>query len=103
MNYIAIGFISVIVVGVMEVVKNFLPANTNKMITSGISLGLSIALPVCYGIVTKTSPVTVVVFTAGVVGLTQLSYNFVLKLLKALIEKLETKITKDLVEEKKEA
>lgn len=99
MNYFVIGFISVVVVGIMEVVKNFLPANVNAKVTSAISLGLAAVLPVGYGIVMKSDPLTIVMSVIGVVGLTQTSYNFVLKLLKTLIEKLKTNVAKELTKE----
>ena len=92
MNYFVVGFISIIVVGIMEVVKKFLPENVNAKVTSAISLGLGILLPVGYGIMTKTAPLSIIMYAVGVVGLTQTSYNFVFKLFKALIEKLKSSI-----------
>ena len=92
MNYFVVGFISIVVVGIMEVVKKFLPENVNAKVTSAISLGLGILLPIGYGIVTKTAPLSIVMYAVGVVGLTQTSYNFVFKLFKALIEKLKSSI-----------
>ena len=93
MNYFVVGFISIVVVGIMEVVKKFLPENVNAKVTSAISLGLGILLPVGYGIVTKTAPLSIIMYAVGVVGLTQTSYNFVFKLFKALIEKLKSSIS----------
>ena len=92
MNYFVIGFISIVVVGIMEVMKKFLPENVNAKVTSAISLGLGILLPIGYGIVTKTTPLSIIMYAVGVVGLTQTSYNFVFKLFKALIEKLKSSI-----------
>ena len=37
MNYFVVGFISIVVVGIMEVVKKFLPENVNAKVTSAIS------------------------------------------------------------------
>ena len=99
MNYFVVGFISIIVVGIMEVVKKFLPENVNTKVTSAISLGLGILLPVGYGIVTKTAPLSIVMYAVGVVGLTQTSYNFVFKLLKTLIEKLKSSIIEKFTKE----
>lgn len=90
MNYFVVGFISIVVVGIMEVVKKFLPENVNTKVTSAISLGLGSLLPIGYGIVTKTAPLSIIMYAVGVVGLTQTSYNFVFKLLKTLIEKLKS-------------
>ena len=99
MNYFVVGFISIVVVGIMEVMKKFLPENVNAKVTSAISLGLGILLPIGYGIVTKTTPLSIIMYAVGVVGLTQTSYNFVFKLLKALIEKLKTNVAKELTKE----
>ena len=96
MNYFVVGFISIVVVGIMEIVKKFLPENINAKVTSAISLGLGILLPIGYGIVTKTTPLSIIMYAVGVVGLTQTSYNFVFKLLKTLIEKLKTNVAKEL-------
>ena len=96
MNYFVVGFISIVVVGIMEVMKKFLPENVNAKVTSAISLGLGILLPIGYGIVTKTAPLSIIMYAVGVVGLTQTSYNFVFKLLKTLIEKLKANVTKEL-------
>ena len=99
MNYFVVGFISIVVVGIMEVMKKFLPENVNAKVTSAISLGLGILLPIGYGIVTKTTPLSIIMYAVGVVGLSQTSYNFVFKLLKALIEKLKTNVAKELTKE----
>lgn len=99
MNYFVVGFISIVVVGIMEAVKKFLPENINTKVTSAISLGLGILLPVGYGIVTKTAPLSIIMYAVGVVGLTQTSYNFVFKLLKTLIEKLKSSIIEKFTKE----
>ena len=99
MNYCVVGFISIVVVGIMEVVKKFLPENVNAKVTSAISLGLGILLPIGYGIVTKIAPLSIIMYAVGVVGLTQTSYNFVFKLLKTLIEKLKSSIIEKFTKE----
>lgn len=99
MNYFVIGFISIIVVGIMEVVKRFLPENVNAKITSAISLVLGIALPIVYGIIAKTAPRDIVLNAVSVVGLTQTSYNFIFKLSKTLIEKLKSNVSKEFTKE----
>ena len=99
MNYFVVGFISIVVVGTMEVVKKFLPENVNAKVTSAISLGLGILLPIGYGIVTKTAPLSIIMYAVGVVGLTQTSYNFVFKLLKTLIEKLKSNTIEKFIKE----
>lgn len=99
MNYFVVGFISIVVVGIMEAVKKFLPENVNAKVTSAISLGLGILLPIGYGIVTKIAPLSIIMYAVGVVGLTQTSYNFVFKLLKTLIEKLKSSIIEKFTKE----
>ena len=99
MNYFVIGFISVVVVGIMEVVKKFLPENVNAKVVSAISLVIGILLPIGYGIATKTAVLNIAMNTVGVVGLTQTSYNFVFKLFTALIEKLKSNVAKELTKE----
>ena len=99
MNYFVVGFISIVVVGIMEAVKKFLPENINAKVTSAISLGLGILLPIGYGIVTKIAPLSIIMYAVGVVGLTQTSYNFVFKLLKTLIEKLKSSIIEKFTKE----
>jgi hypothetical protein len=93
MQFLTIGFISLIVIGLMEVVKNFLPENVNKKITTIISLAIGIVIPVGFGIVSKSGIIEIVLTTIGVVGLTQTTYNFILKLLKTLIDKIKATIT----------
>ena len=98
MDYVVIGFISVVVVGLMEVIKNYLPENVDKRVSSGISLGFAVVVPVVYGIAFKIDLIKIVMNTIGVVGLTQTSYNFVLKLFKSAIEKLQSKVTTSVTE-----
>lgn len=93
MQFLTIGFISLIVIGLMEVVKNFLPENLNKKITTTISLVIGIAIPVGFGIVSKSGIIEIVLTTFGVVGLTQTTYNFILKLFKTLNDKIKATIT----------
>lgn len=93
MDYVTIAVLSVIVVGFMEIGKNFLPANVNAKVKSTISLVLSVVIPVAYGIVFKTDPIKIAANAIGVIGLTQTSYSFVLKLFKAAIDKLKSKVS----------
>ena len=91
MSYFIIGFLSIIVVGLMEVTKKYLPKNCNDKIVTAISVAIAIGLTVVYGIAFQFGVLKTIVTTFGVVGLTQTSYNFVFKLLKAAIEKLKSK------------
>lgn len=92
LNFLIICFISAVVVGLMEAIKVFLPKDFNAKITAIISLALSFIVAVGFGIIAKFSVLDIVVNTVGVLGLVQTSYNFVLKLLKKLIEKIQASI-----------
>ena len=86
--YFAIGFISIVVIGIMEAVKKFLPENTSTKIKSAISLAISfvfgILLSVGEGIIFKFNAITIITIAISVIGLTQTSYNFVLFSLNCL-------------------
>ena len=100
--YFAIGFISIVVIGIMEAVKKFLPENTNTKIKSVISLAISfvfgILLSVGEGIIFKFNAMTIITVAISVIGLTQTSYNFVFKFLNILLEKMKLNTSKELVD-----
>ena len=99
--YFAIGFISIVVIGIMEAVKKFLPENTSTKIKSVISLAISfvfgILLSVGEGIIFKFNAMTIITVAISVIGLTQTSYNFVFKFLNILLEKVKLNTSKELV------
>lgn len=99
-NFFVICFITLVVVGLMEAVKVFLPKDFSPKITAIISLSLSLIITIGFGIIAKFSVLDIIVNTVGVLGLVQTSYNFVLKLLKKLIEKIQASIPT--IEDKKE-
>lgn len=86
--------ISVVINGLMELVKNFLPANTPAKVSTVISLVLSVVIPIVYGISAKWNVFAIAANTVAVVGFTQTSYNYIFKLLKTIAEKLKSEITK---------
>ena len=100
--YFAIGFISIVVIGIMEAVKKFLPENTSTKIKSVISLAISfvfgILLSVGEGIIFKFNAITIITVAISVIGLTQTSYNFVFKFLNILLEKMKLSTSKELVD-----
>lgn len=100
--YFAIGFISIVVIGIMEAVKKFLPENTNTKIKSVISLAISfvfgILLSVGEGIIFKFNAMAIITVAISVIGLTQTSYNFVFKFLNILLEKMKLNTSKELVD-----
>ena len=99
-NFFVICFITLVVVGLMEAVKVFLPKDFSPKITAIISLSLSLIITIGFGIIAKFSVLDIIVNTVSVLGLVQTSYNFVLKLLKKLIEKIQASIPT--IEDKKE-
>ena len=100
--YFAIGFISIVVIGIMEAVKKFLPENTSTKIKSIISLAISfvfgILLSVGEGIIFKFNAMAIITVAISVIGLTQTSYNFVFKFLNILLEKMKLNTSKELVD-----
>ena len=100
--YFAIGFISIVVIGIMEAVKKFLPENTSTKIKSVISLAISfvfgILLSVGEGIIFKFNAMTIITVAISVIGLTQTSYNFIFKFLNILLEKMKLNTSKELVD-----
>lgn len=95
-----ITIVSLVVVGIMELLKKYLPAKlTNGKILGIISLGLSIIFSILYSLlVAKLNWLDTIVSIIGVVGITQVSYNFVLKLLKNLADRLQDKVEEKVTE-----
>lgn len=93
-NFTVILAATIAVVGVVELLKNFLPENINGKILAVISLVLSAVAGVGMSLVLgDKAPLNVVANTAAVVGLVQTSYNFILKLFLNKIEELKTRIS----------
>ena len=93
MNFTVILTAALVVVGVMELIKKFLPETVSAKVQAIISLVLSavagIGFSLAFGI---TTPLLVIENTAAVIGLVQTSYNFVLKLLREQIKNVETNV-----------
>lgn len=93
MNFTVILTAALVVVGVMELVKKFLPETVSAKVQAIISLVLSavagIGFSLAFGI---TTPLLVIENTAAVIGLVQTSYNFVLKLLREQIKNVEANV-----------
>lgn len=93
-NYTLILIATIAVVGIMELLKNFLPEDINSKILTGISLGLSIVAGVGFSFALGvTGVLSIIGNTAAVIGLVQTSYNFVLKLILQIIEKIKEEIS----------
>lgn len=92
MNWTFILIASMAAVGVTELIKNYLPENVNNKVVATIALVLSAGAGVGFGFLQKMDVTTMVVNTIAVIGLSQTSYNFVLKLLKSFIDKIKAKV-----------
>lgn len=92
-NVTVILIASTIVVGLVELIKVFLPENFNSKILAAISLAVSIGagIGISFAFGLKTA-IEIISNTFAVVGLVQTSYNFVLKLFRMYIEKIKAGI-----------
>lgn len=91
-----IAFSAIGVVGLMEIVKKYLPADASAKVKTTISLVASVVVPVVLGAAGLGGKLTVLQYVgaaAGTVTLVQVAYNFVLKLLTAVTEKLKADVT----------
>lgn len=86
---------SLVTIGIVELIKVFLPENTNSKVKGAISLVLSIGAGVGFGALLKYDAQTIILSTVGTVGLVQCSYDFILKLLKSKIEDIKTRIEEE--------
>ena len=97
-----IAFSAIGVVGLMEIVKKYLPANTSAKVKTTISLVASVVVPVVLGFAGLGGKLTVLQYIGaafGTVTLVQVAYNFVLSLLKSLSERLKAGV-KEVIEKK---
>ena len=78
--------VSIATVGIMEAVKALAPNISSKLKTI-ISLVLSIGLSIGFGLLNKMDITQITTLTAYSIGMTQTSYNFILKQFKDFIEK----------------
>lgn len=97
-------FVAVVVAGVTEWLKNFLPAKVveNNKAMAGIAGAMSVIGSLAYIFINKAiNPdvaltwQNIVVFTAMVVGLVQVSYNVLVQTFKAVKTKLTQKVGVD--------
>lgn len=89
---------SLATIGIVELIKVFLPENTSAKVKSLISLALSIGATIGFGFLFKNSPQAIISSTIITIGLVQSSYNFILKLLKSKIEDIKIKIEEELIQ-----
>lgn len=91
-NVTLISIASLATIGIVELIKIFLPANTNAKIKAVISLVLSVGSTVGFGLLMKQNALTIIMSGIAVVGLVQCSYDFILKLLKTKIEDIKARV-----------
>lgn len=89
---------SLTTVGIVELIKVFLPENTNAKVKGLISLILSVGATIGFGFLLKNDIQTIILSTVGTVGLVQSSYNFILKLLKSKIEDIKVRIEEESIQ-----
>lgn len=89
---------SLATIGIVELIKVFLPENTNAKVKSLISLALSIGATIGFGFLLKNSPQAIISSTIITIGLVQSSYNFILKFLKSKIEDIKVRIEEELIQ-----
>lgn len=89
---------SIATVGIVELIKVFLPENTSAKVKGLISLILSVGATIGFGFLLKNDIQTIILSTVGTVGLVQSSYNFILKLLKSKIEDIKVRIEEESIQ-----
>lgn len=94
-DFTLITIASIAAVGVMELLKLYLPEATSVKIKGLISLVLSIIAAVGIGLVKGLDVQSLVLNAGAVVGLVQFSYDTVVKLFKKVIAYIESKVTID--------
>lgn len=91
-NYTLILIASIVTIGIMELLKVYLPKDVNPKIKATISLVLSAGAAVGFGFMMKVDMNSLLMSTGATIGLVQCSYDFVLKLLLNLIETIKQRI-----------
>lgn len=94
-----LAFIGVGIVGLIELLKNVLPAKVkeNTVVMTSISSLISLVAGVGYGIlfVKDVTPIQLVLFGLGEAGIVQVCYDTLLKTFKAVVAKLKANATID--------
>lgn len=89
---------SLTTIGIIELIKVFLPENTSAKVKGLISLVISIGATIGFGFLLKNSFQTILLSSIVTVGLVQSSYNFILKLLKSKIEDIKVRIEEESIQ-----
>lgn len=97
-NITLMTIVSLVTIGIVELIKVFLPENASSKIKGMISLVISIAGSIGFGVLLNYDTRTIILSTVGTVGLVHCYYDFILKLLKSKIEQIKLKIEEESIQ-----
>ena len=97
-NITLMTIVSLVTIGIVELIKVFLPENASSKIKGIISLVISIAGSIGIGVLLNYDTRTIILSTVGTVGLVHCYYDFILNLLKSKIEQLKLKIEEESIQ-----
>ena len=97
-NITLMTIVSLVTIGIVELIKIFLPENASSKIKGIISLVISIAGSIGFGVLLNYDTRTIILSTVGTVGLVHCYYDFILKLLKSKIEQIKLKIEEESIQ-----
>lgn len=97
-NITLMTIVSLVTIGIVEFIKVFLPENAGSKIKGMISLIISIAGSIGFGVLLNYDTRTIILSTVGTVGLVHCYYDFILKLLKSKIEQIKLKIEEEAIQ-----
>lgn len=97
-NITLMTIVSLVTIGIVELIKVFLPENASSKIKGMISLVISVAGSIGFGVLLNYDTRTIILSTVGAVGLVHCYYDFILKLLKSKIEQIKLKIEEESIQ-----
>ena len=97
-NITLMTIVSLVTIGIVELIKVFLPENAGSKIRGMISLIISVAGSIGFGVLLNYDTRTIILSTVGTVGLVHCYYDFILKLLKSKIEQIKLKIEEESIQ-----
>lgn len=97
-NITLMTIVSLVTIGIVELIKVFLPENAGSKIKGMISLVISITGSIGFGVLLNYDTRTIILSTVGTVGLVHCYYDFILKLLKSKIEQIKLKIEEESIQ-----
>lgn len=97
-NITLMTIVSLVTIGIVELIKVFLPENAGSKIKGMISLVISVAGSIGFGVLLNYDTRTIILSTVGTVGLVHCYYDFILKLLKSKIEQIKLKIEEEAIQ-----